>query len=115
MEIYAEFKPCYLTKYLTKYGFDKEPIIYESKAHFVDGECKLWYGSLFISNDLKYVYCYYRGEPSYYRVTNVSSKPILYEVDKVKKWYEITKEINKLKEQRKKLMYKNEDLKASKV
>lgn len=34
---------------------------------------------------------------------------------KLKKWYEITKEINKLKEQRKKLMYKNEDLKASKV
>ena len=105
MEIYAEFKPCYKTKYFTKWGFDKEPIIRESKAHFVDGECKLWYGySLFITKDLKYVYCLYYGEPSFYRVTSVSSKPILHEVDKVKKWHEITKQINELKEQRKRLM-----------
>lgn len=105
MEIYAEFKPCYKTKYLTKWGFDKEPIIHESKARFVDGKCRLLDDSyLFITKDLKYVYCLYYGEPSYYRVTNVSSKPIPYEVDKVRKWYEITKEINKLKERRKKLM-----------
>lgn len=105
MEVYAEFKPCYLTKYLTKSGFDKEPIIYESKAHFVDGECKLWYGgSLFISKDLKYVYCFYRGEPSYYRVINVSAKPISDIVNKVEEWHKITKEINKLKEKRNKLM-----------
>ena len=102
MEIYAEFKPCYKTKYLTKYGFDKEPIIYESKAYFVDGECKLWHdGSLFISKDLKYVYCFYRGEPSYYRVTNVSTKPIPDRVNKVEKWHKITTEINELKEKRK--------------
>lgn len=105
MEIYAEFKPCYKTKYLTKYGFDKEPIINESKARFVDGECKLWYGgSLFITKDLRYVYCFYYGEPSYYRVTNVSSKPISHEINKVEKWHEITKEINTLKDKRKKLM-----------
>ena len=102
MEIYAEFKPCYKTKYLTKYGFDKEPIIYESKAYFVGGECKLWHGgSLFISKDLKYVYCFYRGEPSYYRVTNVSTKPIPDRVNKVEKWHKITTEINELKEKRK--------------
>lgn len=105
MKVYAEFKPCYLTKYRTKYGFDTEPIIYESKAHFVDGKCKLWHGgSLFISKDLKYVYCFYRGEPSYYRVTNVSTKPISDRVNKVEEWHKITKEINKLKEKRKKLM-----------
>lgn len=105
MEVYAEFKPCYKTKYLTKWGFDKTPIINESKARFVDGEYKLPYGgSLFITKDLKYVYCFYYGEPSYYRVTNVSSKPISYEADRVKKWHKITEEINKLKEQRKKLI-----------
>ncbi len=105
MKIYAEFKPCYFTKYLTKYGFDKTPIIYESKACFINGECKLHYGgSLFITKDLKYVYCIYDGESSYYRVTNVSSKPIPNKVNKVEKWYEITKEISKLREQRMKLM-----------
>ena len=105
MEIYAEFKPCYLTRYLTKSGFDKEPIIYESYGKFVDGECKMWdSGSLFITKDLKYVYCFYYGEPSYYRVTNISSKPIRHKIDNVKKWHEITKEINTLKEKRKKLM-----------
>lgn len=105
MEVYAEFKPCYLTKYLTKYGFDKTPLIYCSEARFVDGKSNLWSGdTLFITKDLKYVYCFYDGEPSYYRVTNVSSKPIPSKVDNVKEWHEITKKINKLKEQRKKLM-----------
>lgn len=105
MKVYAEFKPCYLTRYWTKYGFDKEPIIYESYGEFVDGKCEMvGGGTLFITKDLKYVYCFCCGEPSYYRITNVSSKPIPYNTDKVKKWYKITEEINKLKEQRKKLM-----------
>ena len=105
MGVYAEFKPCYLTKYLTKSGLDKIPLIYCSVAHFVDGKSNLWTGgTLFITKDLKYVYCFYCGEPSYYRVTNVSSKPIPSKVDKVKEWHKITKEINKLKEKRKKLL-----------
>ena len=105
MTVYAEFKPCHLTKYLTKYGFDKEPIIYETHGKFVDGKYETWGGAtLFITKNLKYVYCFYYGESSYYRVTNVSSKPISHKIDKVKKWHEITKEINKLKEHRKRLM-----------
>lgn len=104
MEVYAEFKPCYKTRYLTEYGFDKSPIIYETKACFVNGECKLFNGSLYITNDLRYVYCFYNNVPSYYRVTNVSSKPILYKFNKIKEWYRITKEINELKEQRKRLI-----------
>ena len=104
MEVYAEFKPCYLTIYLTEYGFGKFPIIYCSKAHFVDGKSDMINGTLFITKDLKYVYCFYNGNPSYYRITNVSSKPIPYKVNKVEEWYRITKEINELKEQRKKLI-----------
>lgn len=104
MEIYAEFKSCYKTKYLTKSGLDKIPIINYSKARFIDGKSNMIDGTLFITKDLKYVYCYYYGEPSYYRVTNVSSKPIPNKVNKVEKWYEITKEINNLREQRMKLM-----------
>ena len=104
MEIYVEFKPCYKTKYLTTTGFDKIPLISYSQARFIDGKCDMLNGTLYLTKDLKYVYCYYNREISYYRVTNVSSKPIPYEVNKVKKWHEITKEINKLKKQRKKLM-----------
>lgn len=105
MEVYVEFKPCYKTKYLTNFGFDKIPIINYSKARFIDGKSNMIDGTLYITKDLKYVYCYYMGEPSYYRVTNVSSKPILHKINKVKEWHRITKEINELKGQRKKLIY----------
>jgi hypothetical protein len=106
MKVYVEFKPCYFTKYLTESGIDKMPIVPYSSACFVDGENNnLMNGTLYLTKDLKYVVCFYNRVPSYYRVTSVSSKPISYEVDKVKEWYKITKEINKLKEQRKKLMH----------
>lgn len=104
MEVYAEFKPCYLTRYLTECGFGKSPIIYCSEAHFVDGKSNMINGTLFITKDLKYVYCFYNGITSYYRVTNISSKPIPYKVNKIEEWYSITKEINKLKEQRRRLI-----------
>lgn len=104
MEVYVEFKPCYKTKYLTKYGFDKIPIIDDSYGRFKNGECNIGYYILYITNDLKYVYCFHDGMPSYYRVTNVSTKPISKKVNKVEEWYKITKEINELKEKRKKLM-----------
>ena len=107
MKVYAEFKPCRGTRYLTGWIFDKEPIIYESKACFVDGEYKRPYGgSLFITDDLRYVYCLYYGEPSYYRVTNISTKPISKRVNKVEEWHRITQEINELKEERRRLVLK---------
>ena len=53
MEVYVEFKPCYKTKYLTKFGFDKIPIINYSEARFIDGKSNMIDGTLYITKDLK--------------------------------------------------------------
>ena len=104
MKLYVEFKPCYHTKYLSKFGFDKTPIVNYLKTCFVDGESNTIKGTLYLTEDLLYVYCFCSGEPSYYRVTNISSKPIVHTINKVEEWYKITKQINELKKQRKKLI-----------
>jgi hypothetical protein len=86
MEAYVEFKPCRRTHYLYGYDFDYYVDVdfpRSGKAHFIDG--KATNGWLFITPDLRFVYCLCYGTPFFYRVTNVSSKPIpRKKIDKIK-------------------------------
>ena len=104
-EFYVEFKPCYKTLYTTVSGIDKTIILPNDcnfKAHFVNKKCDSIYWN--ITNDLRFIYGYYQGRRTYFKVTNISSKPILNKCNKVEKWHKITQEINKLKKQRKNLL-----------
>lgn len=106
MKVYAEFKPCYKTTY--RFGEGGRGTILRdmmniSDACFIDGTA--YGGTLFITADLRYVYFLYNSEYSFYRVTNVSSKPIDWKRDRVKEWHRITAKINELKNQRCKLVH----------
>ena len=105
MDVYAEFKLCDRTLHYYGYEFDFFSDIDFPKggrAHFVDGKCAT--GNFFITPDLKFVYCFCYGIPFFYRVTNVSAKPIGHKINKIKRYREITEKIVALKAYRKRSM-----------
>lgn len=105
MEVYAEFKQCDRTLHYYGYEFDFFSCIdfpERGRAHFVDGKCAT--GTFFITPDLKFVYCFCYGIPFFYRVTNVSAKPIRRKTNKMKQLCIVTEKIAALKAYRKKLM-----------
>lgn len=100
-EIYVEFKPCYRTRYKIDKDGDKKYILPFNttwKTHFTNGGNNS--DNFHITKDLKYVYVMYTGIPIFYRITNISSKPILNNGNKINRWKEITKKIEKLKKRK---------------
>ncbi|MBO5969851.1 MAG: hypothetical protein J6S14_15295 [Clostridia bacterium] len=103
-KVYVKFKPCYKTLYK---GYDEEPFLpdlwFGYEAVFTNGKCSIQ--NLYITSKLKYVYFYYDGYVSYFRVTAVSTKPFSKtETNKVEEWHKLTKKINTLKAARKELL-----------
>ena len=90
MEVYVEFKPCYKTlyKYNVALCIDGEPILpdfCDFKTHFIDGKCDDIH--LNVTDDYKFVYGFYNGKPTFFRITNISSKPIQNKkYNKVEEW-----------------------------
>ena len=107
MNLYVEIKPCYFsTMKMNSEGFWYPLIDYYGIKHFKNGICNSFEGTLWLTPDYKYAYGRYNGRPEYFRVHNISSKPIKKNKNRVKEWYKITNEINKLKEERKRLSEK---------
>ena len=79
------------------------PSVFCRNVFFIGKDsCNSWY-NFHITDDLKYVYRVYLGELIIYRVTNISSKPILDRSNKIAKWHKISEQIDRLKEERAKL------------
>lgn len=107
MDLYIEIKPCHLsTMIMNSEGFWDALIDCYGIKHFKNGICNLFEGTLWLTPDYKYAYGHCNGRQEYFRVHNISSKPIKKKQNKVKEWYKITNEINKLKEKRKRLSEK---------
>ncbi|MBQ4523532.1 MAG: hypothetical protein IJA10_11365 [Lachnospiraceae bacterium] len=105
MEVYVEFKPCYKTARINGSPVLPENDFWSYREHIIDGECrdKRWH----ITKDCKYIYGFYNGYPTFLRITNISSKPILYNFErknKVEEWFELTRQINFLKSKRRRLL-----------
>ena len=101
MEVYVEYKPCYKTiidsKGRPKMGYAIIPPI----IHFVDGKGNC---SMYLTKDYRFVYGFYYGMITKFRVTNISSKPIKYKDDKVARYKKIQKQIDELKEKQRKIL-----------
>ena len=101
MEVYVEYKSCYKTirdsKGRPKMGYAIIPPI----IHFVDGKGNY---SMYLTKDCKFVYGFYYGMITKFRVTNISSKPIKYKDDKVARYKKIQKQIDELKEEQRRIL-----------
>ena len=77
MEVYVEIKQCYLTTYNPAEDTDEFSmgswLGLPRFMRFIDKKCGDYWN---ITDDYKYVYCYYNREPSFFRVVNICSKPI---------------------------------------
>ena len=106
MEVYVKFKPCHKSLYLTKFGFDRELILpelfHDYQMRFVDGKCDDMHWS--ITKDYKFVYGYYNMQPTYFRITNISSKPFVKKDDKIKRYKKLKQQIDELILEKNKLL-----------
>ncbi|KAI4445357.1 hypothetical protein C823_007864 [Eubacterium plexicaudatum ASF492] len=102
-ELYIEYKPCSKTIY--KNGYPILPIFCTFKAHVVDGKCT--HSELRITDDLKYIYLTYKLRPSFFRITNISSKPFITKDfnDKLRKYRQMARKIDEMKKEMKELLY----------
>lgn len=105
MKVYAEFKRCAKTLDCDSLGYD----FIHNPACFIDGKA-IFDSGLYISKDYKYAYRYFRFSKSIYRITNISSKPIVEKYDKLTAWKNIQKQIDELKTEQKKLLHKKKGI-----
>lgn len=101
MEWYVEYKPCYETirdrNGNPEYGYAIiSPII-----RFVDGKSNCY---MYITKDFKFVYGFYHGQMTMFRVTNISSKPIEWKYDRLAHYKSIQKQIDKLKQEQRRIV-----------
>lgn len=109
MILYVEIKPCYFsTMKMNEEGFFDPLIDCYGVKQFKNRVHNSFQGTLWLTPDYKYAYGHYNGKPEYFRVHNISSKPIIRNKNKVQKWNKLTYEINKLREERRKLVRKEE-------
>lgn len=101
MDLYVEYKPCYKT--IRDINGNPElgdtclpPVIY-----FADYKSNC---SMFLSQNCKFVYGFYDAQPTLFRVTNISSKPIKYKYDRLAHYKRIQKQIDELKEEQIKIV-----------
>lgn len=104
MNLYVEIKPCYFsTMEMNKEGFFEPLIDCSGVKQFKNGVHNSFQGTLWLTSDYKYAYGRYNGRAEYFRVHNISSKPIKHNKNRFQRWIELTYEINILKEKRNKL------------
>lgn len=101
-ELYIEYKPC--SKTLYKDGKPILPMLCTFKAHIIDGKCT--HTELNITDDFKYIYMTYKLKPTFFRITNISSKPFISKDfnDKLRKYRYLKKQVDELKKEMKELL-----------
>lgn len=102
-ELYVEYKPC--SKTICENGRPILPILCTFKAHIVDGKCT--HPELRITDDFKYIYATYKLKPTFFRITNISSKPFVSKDfnDKLIKYKLLKKQVDELKKEMKDLLH----------
>ena len=63
--------------------------------------------SMFLTKDYRFVYGFYYGQITMFRVTNISSKPIEWRERKIEQYKKIQEKINELKNQQRRLLTEN--------
>ena len=104
MELYVEYKPCYKTIKDLKDSAITNYYIIPSIIYFIDGESKC---SMFLTKDYRFVYGFYYGQITMFRVTNISSKPIEWRERKIEQYKKIQEKIDELKNQQRRLLTEN--------
>lgn len=104
MELYVEYKPCFKTirdkNGNIEYGDSFIPL---SIIYFKDGKSNC---DLFLSKDCKFIYGFYNGDITLFRITNITSKPIKHKYDRISKYKKIQKQIDELKRKQRELIIK---------
>ena len=101
-ELFIEYKPCSKTIY--ENGKPILPTLCTFKAHLIDGKCT--HPELKITEDFKYIYATYKLKPTFFRITNISSKPYATKDfnDKLRKYRRMKKQVDELKREMKELL-----------
>lgn len=114
MEVYVEYEMCYLTK-LNENGMIDDNgnalvklmlfPLKRNKLYYKDGKFAI-YNFFHFTDDYRFIYINGNdGKPyTWFRVKNISSKPIIEKQNKIVEYKELTSKINDLIKERKELL-----------
>lgn len=63
---------------------------------------------MYITDDRKYLYYFYKGHKSFLRIINISAKPIKRKINKIEQYKSLQKEIDELKQKQRRLFYRQD-------